>query len=70
MQGMWDLSSPTRDQTHTPCIERRVFTTGPLGSPSILFIKDVHLPAVGLMSPGSGTYIFKFRVINLFPLSP
>ena len=19
LQGMWDLSSPTRDQTHTPC---------------------------------------------------
>ena len=22
-QGMWDLSSPTRHQTHTPCIGRR-----------------------------------------------
>ena len=22
-RGMWDLSSPTRDQTHTPCIGRR-----------------------------------------------
>ena len=22
-QGMWDPSSPTRDQTHTPCIGRR-----------------------------------------------
>ena len=21
--GMWVLSSPTRDQTHTPCIERQ-----------------------------------------------
>ena len=21
-QGMWDLSSPTRDQTHAPCIGR------------------------------------------------
>ena len=26
-QGMWDLSSPTRDQTRTPCIDR-VLTTG------------------------------------------
>ena len=22
-RGMWDLSSPTRDRTHTPCIGRR-----------------------------------------------
>ena len=22
LQGMWDLSSPTRDRTHTPCIGR------------------------------------------------
>ena len=22
-QGMWDISSPTRDQTHTPCIGRQ-----------------------------------------------
>ena len=22
-QGMWDLSSPTRDQTHMPCIGRQ-----------------------------------------------
>ena len=23
LRGMWDLSSSARDQTHTPCIERR-----------------------------------------------
>ena len=23
LQGMWDLSSPTRDRTHTPCIGRQ-----------------------------------------------
>ena len=28
MQGMWDLSSHTRDRTHTPCIESEVLTTG------------------------------------------
>ena len=22
-QGMWNLNSPTRDQTHTPCVGRR-----------------------------------------------
>ena len=22
-QGMWNLNSPTRDQTRTPCVERR-----------------------------------------------
>ena len=26
--GMWDLSSLTRDQTLTPCIERQSLTTG------------------------------------------
>ena len=26
LQGMWDLSSPTRNQTCTPCIERPVLT--------------------------------------------
>ena len=29
--GMWDLSSPTRDRTHDPCIGSRVLTTGPVG---------------------------------------
>ena len=29
--GMWDLSSPTRDQTHAPCIGSQISTTGPLG---------------------------------------
>ena len=24
LRGMWDLSSPTRDQTHIPCIGRRI----------------------------------------------
>ena len=28
-QGMWDLSSPTRDGTHSPFIGSTVFTTGP-----------------------------------------
>ena len=26
--GMWNLSSPTRDQTHIPCIGSAVFTSG------------------------------------------
>ena len=29
-QGMWDLTSLTRDGTHTPC-EGEVLTTGPPG---------------------------------------
>ena len=28
LQGMWDLSSPTRDQTHTPALEGEVLTSG------------------------------------------
>ena len=28
-QVMWDLNSPTRNQTHTPCIGGKVLTTGP-----------------------------------------
>ena len=35
-QGMWDLSSPTRDRT--ACIGSEVFTTGPPGkSPNKIF---------------------------------
>ena len=26
--GIWDLNSPTRGQTFTPCIESEVLTTG------------------------------------------
>ena len=25
-RGMWDLSSPTRDRTHVPCIARQILT--------------------------------------------
>ena len=28
-QGMWNLNSPTRDQTHTPVLEGEILTTGP-----------------------------------------
>ena len=36
--GMWDLSSPTRDRTHVPCIGGGFFTTGPSGkSPFVIF---------------------------------
>ena len=36
-QGMWNLSSPSRDQTCTPCMERRSLT--PLGRQgSLLFL--------------------------------
>ena len=29
--GIWDLSSLTRDQTHTPCIGSAILTTRPPG---------------------------------------
>ena len=47
--GMWDLNSPTRDQTHTACIERQSLTTGLQGSPHTTFLisKDSwYKPAV------------------------
>ena len=31
LPGMWDLSSPTRDQTSAPTVQGRFFTTGPPG---------------------------------------
>ena len=31
--GMWDLSSPTRNQIHAPCNGSPVLTTGPPGNP-------------------------------------
>ena len=37
-RGVWDLSSPTRDRTHTRCIGRRstALTTGPPGRSHVL----------------------------------
>ena len=44
--NMQDLSSPTRDQTHAPCIGSiGVSTTGPLGKPWCLFLKG-HNPII------------------------
>ena len=47
-QGLWDLNSPTRDQTHTPYI--RSAESEPLnhqGSPlcSIIFLRFIHTTA-------------------------
>ena len=33
LHSMWNLSSLTRDQTHTPALESGVLTTGPPGKP-------------------------------------
>ena len=39
VRGMWDLSFPTRDQTHTPAREGRVLITGPpVKSPGLEFL--------------------------------
>ena len=37
-RGMWDLSSPTRDQTVSPELEGQVLTTGPPGKSQNLWI--------------------------------
>ena len=38
-RGMWDFSSPTRDQTHTPCIGRhRLNPQDHQGSPSVMVL--------------------------------
>ena len=37
--GMWDLSSPTRDQTCALQWKHKVLTTGPPGSPITKFFK-------------------------------
>ena len=36
--GMWDLSSPTKDRTCTPCIVSEVLTTGPPGKSQRLWL--------------------------------
>ena len=33
LRGTWDLSSLTRNRTHTPTLEGEVFIAGPPGSP-------------------------------------
>ena len=43
-QGMWDLSSPTRDGTHTPCLEGEVLATGlPGRSPKCFHMTNLEL---------------------------
>ena len=34
--GIWDLSSLTRDRTHTPAVEVQVLTAGPPGKPRVV----------------------------------
>ena len=67
--GMWGLSSPSRGQTLTPCLEGKVLTTGPPGSPNtpLLSLKCATLwagynsgPRVCVASrsePRSGTHL-------------
>ena len=43
--GMWDLSSPTRDHTHAPCIGSTVLPTGPTGQ-SLVFLLEVMIAVV------------------------
>ena len=57
LQGMWDLSSPTRDQTHTPALEGKVLTTElPRKSPSTVLLVQPFSQAKS-MSPGVGAHI-------------
>ena len=43
-QGIWDLSSLTRDGTRTPALEGEVLTTGPAGKPQqSLFLRHSRL---------------------------
>ena len=39
---MWGLSSPTRDQTHTPCTGGQSSTTGTVGKSPALICFDFH----------------------------
>ena len=42
--GMWDLSSPTRDQTFTTALEGGFLTTGPPGkSPSAIILRSENI---------------------------
>ena len=49
LRSMWDLSSLTRDRTHSPCTESRVLTPGLPGKP----------PVSGSLSKGIEGRIFK-----------
>ena len=41
--SMWDLSSPTRDQTHAPCSGSAVLTTKPPGKSLDLLLNSQEL---------------------------
>ena len=38
LQGMWDLSSPTRDRNHTPCIARWSLNHWTAGDVPVIFV--------------------------------
>ena len=67
-QGMWDLSSSTRDQTHTTCIgTRRVLTTGlPGKSHPGLFLITLGLCKILLVEKG---LLFPYQMVNLLRIS-
>ena len=50
--GMWDFSSPTRDQTLAPCFGSPIITTGPPGKSSILlFVNSISFTTNVSFSP-------------------
>ena len=63
-QGMWYLSSPTRNWTHSLCFGRKVITTGPPGSLYSLFMIVCFL-SVLVELPGRQAYFFDFRLSHV-----
>ena len=77
--GMWNLSSPTRNRTHTPSLESKVLTTGPLRKSTKYSIKNLFFISkfsyVGScsvenensISPSHFSTLFLLHYIMLFP---
>lgn len=61
LRGMWDLSSPTTDWTHTPCIEE-VLTTG-LGSLNKHFIFKGRVCSRRFVRKALQLILFQFNIL-------
>ena len=54
--GKWDLSSPTRDQTHVPALEGRFLTTGPPGTSLVGVLMETLWPSLSQVSPAGSSF--------------
>ena len=71
LHGMWDLSSPTRDQTHTPCTGRaESYPLDCQGSPPCFLLRCLApLQALWALEPGSSPTTYELELLSSEPVT-